>query len=586
MLATSLSGQPWCGQVSRQHSGGKCCLRMASWQPAAIVSPHAVAPTSVWHSLRVEAAAGARRLQNQLPGCNNKHIAVCRAASTDESAQAAAQRAQDAGVYHSSADLQLRQSSISSSSRGSSLSSMDDGMSVHLADAGAALLAVTAAASDSSQLDSKQLPMPAAVIELAKANEETETVNRLDVYKAIAVGGAVSVLAGILAHEWVDAHQGVAMSLLFGLGYAGILVEELVGLNKAGVALLMAVCLWTIRSTAGLPVQQVDAEVAAALASVSELIFFILGAMTIVEVVDVHGGFKRLASWVVAEQRSTLAWGVGLLSFAMSAVLDNLTTTILMLSILARANPTDAELRKLLGAVVVIAANAGGAWTPIGDVTTTMLWVGGQITPLPTMRDLFVPSLVSMAVPVALLCATAQELQGPVARPAPGTAAAAAAASIHKPSAYMGMLSGLGVLWMVTDALHFGESRAFPRVQDALRNLDIAGVMFFMGILMSVEALNAAGLLGRLALTLNDAVPNVDTIAASIGLVSALIDNVPLVAATQGMYDTGSVPADSPLWQLIALCAGTGGSLLVIGSAAGVAYMGLEGAGFGWYMRK
>eukprot|EP00775_Hariotina_reticulata_P008069 gene8070-8264_t len=511
----------------------------------------------------------------------------------------------------------------------------------------AASIPLPSAAADQLSSSSSNSPAPTAQLELiTQFNQQTAAVDRLDVYKAIGIGAAVSVMAGVVDHDWVEAHQGLAMTLLFCLGYFGIIVEEFLGLNKAGVALLMAVSLWVIRSTSGEPgaMSEADSEAAAALASVSELIFFLLGAMTVVEVVDCHGGFKRLASWVTAEERSSLAWSIAVLTFFMSAVLDNLTTTIVM-----RAVPADVELRKVLGAVVVIAANAGGAWTPIGDVTTTMLWIHGQITAVPTMRDLVIPSFVSLAVPLALLCAQSPDLQGPVIRPAFSIPPPAGSTSInaslqaaeahHKPIGlhqqstdadsamegsnaalpelktsnrdllvlsvgvaallfvpvfkhltglppYLGMLSGLAVLWLVTDALHFGEDKQYPQVQDALRNLDIAGVMFFFGILMSVEALNAAGLLSQLAEALAEAVPNVDVIAGSIGLVSALIDNVPLVAATMGMYDVNAVPQDSQLWQLIALCAGTGGSLLVIGSAAGVAYMGLEGScGYGTIWR-
>lgn len=485
---------------------------------------------------------------------------------------------------------------------------------------------------------------------VAAANAETSEVNRRDIFRAIGISGVACVLAGVLDHEWVEAHKGLSMSLLFTLGYIGIFVEEIVGLNKSGVALLMAVSLWTIYSdSAGGPV---DAELSGALASVSELIFFVLGAMTIVEAVDTHGGFNRLAAWVQADQRQTLTWFVALLTFCMSAVLDNLTTTIVMISVLQRAVPEDPEFRRLLGAIVVIAANAGGAFTVIGDVTTTMLWIHGQITPWATMRDLVLPSLVCTGVPVAGMCASMPELQGPVtpavaspqqsqpqqqldssheaaatapddtgqAAVAPAAAHVAAAAELPKAGGfqleasnrdvlvlsvgvgallfvpvfkyltglppYMGMLSGLAVLWLVTDALHFGENKQYPRVQDALRNVDIGGVMFFMGILLSVEALNAAGLLSLLAANLNEAIPDVNLVAVAIGLASAVIDNVPLVAGTMGMYDVSQAPPDAQLWQLIALCAGTGGSLLVIGSAAGVAYMGLEGIGFVWYLKR
>lgn len=352
-----------------------------------------------------------------------------------------------------------------------------------------------------------------------------------------------------------------------------------------------------------------------------------------------------------------------------------------MLSVLQRAVPGDKELRRLLGAAVVIAANAGGAWSPIGDLTSTMLWVNGRLTTLPMMRDLVLPSLVSTLVPLALLQATAPEFRaggggsassssssgsgsseaasgdqpaaaaaaaaaGPAVAAATAAPAAAAAlpdlslalvsgsslASVDAPQdaaaaaaameeriafedasqrgplvlavgllsllsvplfkhftglpPFLGVLCGLSVLWLLTDALHFGESRALPRVSDALRKIDIEATMFFLGILLAVSALDAAGILEGVAVRLSEAVPNAGVIAGAIGLVSSLVDNVPLVAATMGMYDVAAVPPDSQLWQLIALCAGTGGSLLVIGSAAGVAFMSIEGASFSWFLRR
>lgn len=501
---------------------------------------------------------------------------------------------------------------------------------------------------------------------------DTGERDRSDLYKAMGVGAVVCVIAGILDHQAVEDHQGLAMALLFCLGYAGIIAEDLLGFNKAGVALGTAVSLWIIRSTGSSP-GVVDNELSLALMQVSELIYFIIGAMTVVEVVDAHGGFKPLAAVVNspsgsrAERNTKLLWGVGLLTFFLSAMLDNLTTTIVMLSVLQRAMPNDHELRKLLGAIVVIAANSGGAWTPIGDVTTTMLWLHGQLTPLPTMRDLLLPSLVSLLVPLSLLqlsapefksgndaqvadtsiassstsggdsggskqgeaaASVAERLQPDMFLSLPGAASTEGSSSGGSTAAngvvieeviafeeaskrgplvlvvglgallfvpgfkyltglppYMGMLCGLSVLWLLTDALHFGESRGYPRVTDALRKLDIEAVMFFLGILLAVGALEAAGILQRLAVALSATIPNVGIVAAAIGLVSAVVDNVPLVAATQGMYDLSLVPPDSQLWQMIALAAGTGGSLLVIGSAAGVAFMSIERVGFGWYFR-
>jgi Na+/H+ antiporter NhaD/arsenite permease-like protein len=280
---------------------------------------------------------------------------------------------------------------------------------------------------------------------------------------------------------------------------------------------------------------------------------------------------------------------------------------------------------------VVIAANAGGAWTPIGDVTTTMLWVRGLITTLPTMRDILLPAAVSLLVPLALLSAATDAEAAPDAPaepprpPQPPSAAqlllsadsawraddggldageargrlvfyAGVAALLFVPvfktatglPPYLGMLFGLGALWVLTDALHQGESedRSRYKVPQALSRIDVQGVLFFFGILMSISSLDSAGVLKSLAVSLDSVAPNVESVAVVIGLVSAVIDNVPLVAATMGMYSVGDWPADSKLWQLIAFCAGTGGSILIIGSAAGVAFMGMERVDFAWYLRK
>ncbi|RVW61413.1 Sodium/proton antiporter 1 [Vitis vinifera] len=261
---------------------------------------------------------------------------------------------------------------------------------------------------------------------------------------------------------------------------------------------------------------------------------------------------------------------------------------------------------RFLGAVVVIAANAGGAWTPIGDVTTSMLWIHGQISTLQTMKGLFIPSAVSLAVPLALMSLTS-EVNGK-GQDSPNVLASeqmaprgqlvfavGVGALVFVPvfkavtglPPFMGILLGLGVLWILTDAIHYGESeRQRLKVPQALSRIDTEGVLFFLGILLSVSSLEAAGILRELANYLDAHIPNVELIASSIGVVSAIIDNVPLVAATMGMYDLTSYPQDSEFWQLIAYCAGTGGSMLVIGSAAGVAFMGMEKVDFFWYLRK
>ena len=423
-----------------------------------------------------------------------------------------------------------------------------------------------------------------------------------DATAAIGLGALLVAGAAAISHDWVADHTTVALWGVFGVGYLGIILEEEMAYNKAGVALLMAVSLWTIRALSGDP--GVDGALDETVASVSQIVFFLMGAMTIVETVDAHQGFKIVTDVINTKSNKTLLWVIGLITFFMSAILDNLTSTIVMVSLL-RKLVDDPERRRFFGAIVVIAANAGGAWTPIGDVTTTMLWINNNISTLPTMKDLFLPSLVSLVVPVALVSAFADEAQGEASGPALGTSDALAprgnlifatglGALVFVPvfknltglPPYLGMLCGLGVLWLLTDAIHYGEDRPKLQVPKALTKIDTEGVLFFLGILMSVGALESAGLLKDLAVWLDQTVGNQEVIAGAIGLVSALINNVPLVAATMGMYDIGAFPADSELWQLIAYCAGTGGSILIIGSAAGVAFMGMEKADFGWYFRK
>ncbi|WZN59254.1 solute carrier protein [Chloropicon roscoffensis] len=421
---------------------------------------------------------------------------------------------------------------------------------------------------------------------------------------AIGVGGLVSILVSILSSDLVVEHKELALSAVFVIGYAGIILEESLAFNKSGVGLIMAVSLWTIRmlgdGDAGAVISNLNEHVA----DVSEIIFFLMGAMTIVEIVDSHQGFKLVTKAINAKSNESLLWVISFITFFMSAILDNLTSTIVMVSLL-RKLVKDPERRKFFGAAIVLAANSGGAWTPIGDVTTTMLWINGNISTLSTMTSVFLPSLVSLAVPVALMGRFAPEIQGetdPMEEDSQDLAprgklvfATGVGALLFVPvfksvtglPPYLGMLSGLGVLWLLTDVIHYGEEdRQSLRVPYALSRIDTQGVLFFLGILLSIAALDSAGLLKDIALFLDTHIPNVDIIAATIGVVSALIDNVPLVAATMGMYDLSAFPKDAEFWQLIAYCAGTGGSILIIGSAAGVAYMGMEKADFGWYFRK
>ncbi|MBF0594574.1 MAG: sodium:proton antiporter NhaD, partial [Candidatus Omnitrophica bacterium] len=289
-----------------------------------------------------------------------------------------------------------------------------------------------------------------------------------------------------------------------------------------------------------------------------------------------------------------------LITFFLSAVLDNLTTAIVMVSLLHRLID-DKEERMVFGSMIIIAANAGGAWSPIGDVTTTMLWIGGRISSLRIMETLFIPSLISMVVPLAWFAAVMKK--GPeiaVARPAetatPGMKRVfflGLGALIFVPvfkgltglPPFVGILLGLGLLWLVTDMTH-GEEREHLKVPQALHKIDMSSILFFLGILLAVAALETAGVLKSLAGWMDMYFGNKDIIATALGILSAIVDNVPLTAATMGMYDVVKYPMDSKIWELLAFSVGTGGSILIIGSAAGVVVMGMERINFLWYLKK
>lgn len=434
--------------------------------------------------------------------------------------------------------------------------------------------------------------------------EAASTSSKTDLFKALILGLTLSSGAALINHAWVADHQELAMGGVFVLGYLGIIFEEALAFNKSGVGLLMATSLWVIRSAAASSQVEAVEELTRYSGDVAGIVFFLLGAMTIVEIVDAHQGFRIVTDAVNTRSPLRLLWLVGFITFALSSILDNLTSTIVMVSLL-RKLVADPERRKFLGAVVVIAANAGGAWTPIGDVTTTMLWIDGHITTLRTMQDLCLPSVISLAVPLLLLSFDSKVAgEGPPARAVIAEEQMAPRGrlvfwtgvgcllfvpvfkALTGLPPFLGMLAGLGTLWLLTDAIHFGESgRQALKVPQALSRIDTQGVLFFLGILLSVGSLDAAGLLRELATWLDATVGSTELIAGAIGLASSVVDNVPLVAATMGMYDGARAPPDDELWQLIAYCAGTGGSILIIGSAAGVAFMGMEKVDFFWYLR-
>jgi Na+/H+ antiporter NhaD/arsenite permease-like protein len=432
---------------------------------------------------------------------------------------------------------------------------------------------------------------------------------------AIRYGASLIAMAAVVAFfsqaEWLHNHADVVMIGIFILGYIGIIFEEVFELNKAGVALLMSTGLWVTYAdyyqSDGVASDTVITQLGEQLAEVSDICFFLLAASTIVEVVDLHQGFKVVTNQIKTTSKKSLFWTIGFLTFFLSAILNNLTVTIVMCSLLRKLVPKEDD-RKLFGAMVVVAANAGGVWTPIGDVTTTMLWINKQLSTIPTVTELFLPSLVCLVASLAFLVGQVEE-DSSLAKstmPEPSSLAPRGVlvfwsgiacllavpifAELTGLPPYLAMLTGLGGMWALTDIIHMGDEDEEEgnglKVPAALAKLDTSGILFFLGILMSIGVLDKSGLLKTLAVFLSDNLPSLDIIATVIGLASALIDNVPLVAATMGMYDLADYATDDRLWQLIALCAGTGGSILVIGSASGVALMGLEKVDFLWYAKK
>lgn len=437
----------------------------------------------------------------------------------------------------------------------------------------------------------------------------------------------------------------IIMVVVFVLGYLAIALEHQIHIDKAASALIAGVLCWAIyilsagqfHSMDTIPVHMLtgadgsevgfmqaamhyiaEHELLEHLSEIASILFFLIGAMTIVELIDINQGFSLITKRIETTSRPKLMWVITLLTFFMSAALDNLTTTIVMASLLKKiiANYKD---RWLFAGMIVVAANAGGAWSPIGDVTTTMLWIGKQVTAQNVILRLFLPSLICLLVPLALLT---PRIKGNIRRPEgigalvpnlPGltekqqkTIFVAGLAGLifvpifktvtHLPP-FMGMMLSLGVLWLITEIMHKNKNvnvRKKLSVIAALKKVDFASVLFFLGILLAVGSLQSAGQLGRLAGFLNDTLGTdqeggVYAVGIFIGLLSALVDNVPLVAASMGMYEIvpgGYFAQDGLFWEFLAYCAGTGGSALIIGSAAGVAVMGIETITFGWYLKK
>jgi Na+/H+ antiporter NhaD/arsenite permease-like protein len=429
----------------------------------------------------------------------------------------------------------------------------------------------------------------------------------------------------------------IAIIVVFVLGYLAIALEHPLHVDKAASALMLGVICWALfvlgvdavpdglshayhlfvdenpllKANELLPVF-LEHRLLHHLSEIASILFFLLGAMAIVETVDAHEGFRVITDKIKTVNKVKLLWILSILTFFFSAVLDNLTTTIVMVSLL-RKLIDDKQTRWFYVGFMVIAANAGGAWSPIGDVTTTMLWIKKQLPDVPVIIEhLFIPSLVTVLLPLGILSLT---MKGNVTRPIIKREEDHEGASdkersiifflgvagllfvpvfktvTHLPP-FMGMMLSLGVMWLVTEIMHKKKSLAIKReltVINVLKKIDTASVLFFLGILLGVAALQEVGTLGNVAAALDKSIGNIYAIDLTIGLLSAIVDNVPLVAAAQGMYPIateGVFASNGNFWLFLAYCAGTGGSALIIGSAAGVAAMGLERIDFIWYLKK
>ena len=416
------------------------------------------------------------------------------------------------------------------------------------------------------------------------------------------------------------------MIVLFVIGYIGIASEQVLHNKKATIALIMCGVLWAVYAMCGHD-PNLSEDMILALGDTCEIVVFLIGAMTIVELIDRYGGFNIIVHHIKAKNKRGLMWVLAVVAFFLSAILDNMTTTIIMVMMLRRML-SDQKERWMFASVIVLSANAGGAWSPIGDITTIMLWMKNYVSSLDLIENLLIPSLVSVAVPTwiatrfvksepvealnesdrrvgyvlsehhyglsvaILVCGVAGLLFVPVFK-----------AVTHLPP-YMGILISLGVLWLVTELIvrHYElDGKMEGRISQVVKNIDMSTILFFLGILMAVAALSQSGILGELAAWLNDTFHEVYIINGIIGVLSSIVDNVPLVAACMNMYPvmteaTAAVSADPSyallfvedglFWHLLTFCAGVGGSLLIIGSAAGVVAMGIEKISFTWYLKR
>ncbi|MEJ7611281.1 MAG: sodium:proton antiporter NhaD [Ferruginibacter sp.] len=394
--------------------------------------------------------------------------------------------------------------------------------------------------------------------------------------------------------------------IVFVLGYVAIALEHPIHLNKAASALITGVLCWTIYILQSESTHIVSEELLHHLGEIASILFFLLGAMTIVELIDSHNGFDIITEKITTTSKQKLLLIITVLTFFLSALLDNLTTAIVMSSLCSKILQ-EKEDRLWFAGMIVIAANAGGAWSPLGDVTTTMLWIGGQITALNIMKQLILPSMAVCIIPALIIAyrfkgkdfsAIPESFRTPKEKKHGKIILFSGVGFLifvpvfktltHLPP-FMGMLLALGFMWVITTIIHKSKE---PEIADrfsvakALQKVDTPSILFFLGILLAVSALQSFGLLKELATILTGALKNDYLIGTALGLISAIVDNVPLVAASQGMYDLSTYPTDHPFWVFLALTTGTGGSAIIIGSAAGVAVMGIQNIEFMWYLKK
>ena len=415
----------------------------------------------------------------------------------------------------------------------------------------------------------------------------------------------------------------IAIIIVFVIGYLCIALETLTKVNKAAVSLLMLVACWTLYmfdpgNFPGIPLEDIAATAGAVieghLGSTATTLFFLMGAMTIVETIDQYGGFNFVRDMLKTKSKRGLLWRITIMTFFLSAILDNMTTAIVMVMIL-RKLVDDRKDRLIYASLVIIAANSGGAFSPIGDVTTIMLWNKSLITAAGVIKELFIPSLISIALPAYILSLS---LKGNVSTVTDlgettmgngftdgqrkivfwvgvgGLIFVPIFKSITHLPPFVGILLVLGVLWMVTELFYRNHGEhdmsTQKRISGIISRIDMSTILFFLGILMAVACLQQIGVLATVGQGLNKAFDgNHYLITGIIGVLSSIIDNVPLVAGCMGMYplaEVGDMAQDGIFWQLLAYCAGVGGSMLIIGSAAGVVVMGLEKITFGWYMKR